>query len=72
MNSSCGVTRATLLPSHSFSYESIAAAAHIVYLGLWRFLGAALLGVMRFIERPAARARLLLAECGQAKDPGFI
>jgi len=26
-----------------------------VYLGLWRFLGAALLGVMRFIERPAAR-----------------
>ena len=26
----------------------------------------------RIIERPAARARLLLAECGQAKDPGFI
>jgi hypothetical protein len=43
-----------------------------VYLGLWLFLGAALLGVMRFIERPAARARLLLAECGQSKDTGFI
>jgi hypothetical protein len=43
-----------------------------VYLDLWRFLSAALLGVMRFIERPAARARLLLAECGQSKDTGFI
>ena len=37
------------------------AAAHIVYLGLWRFLGAALLGVMRFIERPAARAGRFMA-----------
>ena len=43
-----------------------------MYLGLWRFLGAALLGVMRFIERRVARARLLLAECGQSEDPGFI
>jgi hypothetical protein len=43
-----------------------------VYLGLWLFLGAALLGVVCFIERPAARARLLLAECGQPKDTGFI
>ena len=42
-----------------------------MYLGLWQLLGAALLGAMRFIERPAARALVLLAECGQAKDPGF-
>lgn len=42
-----------------------------MYLGLWRFLGAALLGVMRFIERLAARARLLLAECGQSEDPAL-
>ena len=39
-----------------------------MYLGLWRFLGAALLGAMRFIELHTARARLLLAQCGQAKD----
>ena len=50
----------------------IVAAVHVVYLGLWRFLGAALLGAMCFIERPAARALPLLAECGQAKDTGFI
>ena len=58
--------------AHAGKCCCIAAAAHVVYLGLWRFLGAALLGVMRFIERPAARARLLLAECGQSEDPGFI
>ena len=52
--------------AHAGKCCCIAAAAHIVYLGLWRFLGAALLGVMRFIERPVARARLLLAECGQS------
>ena len=39
-----------------------------MYLGLWRFMGAALLGAMRFIELHTARARLLLAQCGQAKD----
>ena len=42
--------------AHAGKCCCIAAAAHIVYLGLWRFLGAALLGVMRFIERPVARA----------------
>ena len=47
-------------------------AAHIMFTSLWRFLGAALLGAMCFIERPAARALPLLAECGQAKDTGFI
>ena len=50
----------------------IAAAAHVVYLGLQSVADAALLGVMRFIDPRAARARLLLAECGQAKDSGFI
>ena len=29
-----------------------------MYIGLWRLLGAALLGVMRFIELCAAHARL--------------
>ena len=58
--------------AHADKCCCIAAAEHIVYIGLWLFLGAALLGVMRFIERPAARARLLLAECGQSKDTGFI
>jgi len=33
-----------------------------MFTSLWRFLGSALLGVMRVIEQPAARARLLLAE----------
>ena len=32
--------------------------AHVIHLGLWRLLGAALLGVMRCIELRAARARL--------------
>ena len=58
--------------AHADKRCCIVAAAHIVYLDLWLFLGAALLGVMRFIERPAARARLLLAECGQSEDTGFI
>ena len=43
-----------------------------MYLGLQSVVDAALLGVMRFIDPRAARARLLLAECGQAKDSGFI
>ena len=40
-----------------------------MYLGLWRFLGAALLGAMRFIELHTAHARLLLAQCGHTQRP---
>ena len=43
-----------------------------MYLGLQSVVDAALLVVMSFIDPRAARARLLLAECGQAKDAGFI
>ena len=38
-----------------------------MYLGLQSVVDAALLVVMSFIDPRAARVRLLLAECGQAK-----
>ena len=43
-----------------------------MYLGLQSVVDAALLVVMSFIDPRGARVRLLLAECGQAKDTGFI
>ena len=53
--------------AHAGKCCCIVAAAHIVYLGLWRFLGAALLGAMCVIERSAARALLLLAKRARQK-----
>ena len=47
--------------AHAGKCCCIVAAAHIVYLCLCRFMSAALLGVMRFIERPTARAGRFMA-----------
>ena len=46
------------------------AAAHIVYLSVWRFLGATLLGVMRFIEWPTAARKSLHGWLGSDFDTG--
>ena len=44
------------------------AAAHIVYISVWRFLGATLLGVMRFIEWPTAARKSLHGWLGSDFD----